>query len=121
MLIPSQCARQVSHTGRAHWSQNPRGGITFRGAGALNARGGLTFRLSLTLVENPACLIKPLMQGIILQTTKSLEIITFQRILSFLLFLDRFRIQGIWSFLLFLDTFRIQKCLETVKRQNPLK
>ena len=32
-----------------------------------------------------------------------------------------FRIQGIWSFLLFPDTFRIQKCLETVKQQNPLK
>ena len=31
------------------------------------------------------------------------------------------RIQGIWSFLMFLDTFRIQKCLETGKRQNPLK
>ena len=29
--------------------------------------------------------------------------------------------QGILSFLLFLDTFRIQKCLETGIRQNPLK
>ena len=32
-----------------------------------------------------------------------------------------FCIQRIWSFLMFIDTFRIQKCLETVKRQNPLK
>ena len=30
-----------------------------------------------------------------------------------------FCIQRIWSFLMFIDTFRIQKCLETVKRQNP--
>ena len=40
------------------------------------------------------------------KTTKSLEIMTFQ---------------VIRSFLLFLDTFRIQKCLETEKLQNPLK
>lgn len=32
-----------------------------------------------------------------------------------------FCIQRIWSFLVFKDTFRNQKCLETVKRQNPLK
>ena len=37
------------------------------------------------------------------------------------MFPDTFRIQRIWSNLLFLDTFHNQKCLETVKRQNPLK
>ena len=37
------------------------------------------------------------------------------------MFPDTFRIQRIWSFLMFIDTFRNQKCLETVKRQNPLK
>ena len=37
--------------------------------------------------------------------TKSLEIMTFQGILLFLLFPDIFRIKGILSFLLFLDTF----------------
>ena len=55
------------------------------------------------------------------KTTKSLQIMTFQGILLFLLFLDTFCIQDIWSFLLFIDTFRILKCLETIKRQNPLK
>ena len=39
------------------------------------------------------------------KTTKSLEIMTFQGVWSFLLFLDTLRIQGILSFLLFLDTF----------------
>ena len=34
-----------------------------------------------------------------------------QRIWSFLMFIDAFRIQGIWLFLLFLDTFRIQDIL----------
>ena len=37
------------------------------------------------------------------------------------MFLDAFRIQRIWLFIMFLDTFHNQKCLETVKRQNPLK
>ena len=32
-----------------------------------------------------------------------------------------FRFKRISSFLLFLDIFQIQKCIETVKRQNPLK
>ena len=39
------------------------------------------------------------------ETTKSLDIITFQGILLFILFLTLFCIQGILSFLLFLDTF----------------
>ena len=37
------------------------------------------------------------------------------------MFPNTFRIQRIWSFPMFIDTFRNQKCLETVKRQNPLK
>ena len=57
-----------------------------------------------------------------------------QRIWSFLMFPDTFRTQRIWSFQcflthlyskelvisMFLDTFHNQKCLKTVKRQNPL-
>ena len=39
------------------------------------------------------------------KTTKSLQIMTFQGILLFLLFLDTFCIQKILSFLLFPDTF----------------
>ena len=68
-----------------------------------------------------------LTHSIIIPYSKNLVVSMFldtfriQRIWSLFLFIDTFGIQGIWSFLLYPDTFHIQKCLETVKRQNPLK
>ena len=61
-------------------------------------------------------------------------IIPYSKDLVVSMFLDTFRIQEIWSFQcflthlyskelvisMFLDTFHNQKCLKTVKRQNPL-